>query len=113
MDFIKGVKDYYESAAICQETAGNVLLTIGNPSRSFLAIVQSSPLFEKEHLIFSERFPADFNDPFTYIKFSNIRSKFQKNGQRMINSSTTVRQELINGELKELLMEAEELASDF
>ena len=31
----------------------------------------------------------------------------------MINASTTVRQELINGELNELEKEAEELANDF
>ena len=91
MDFMKCIKDFYENCALSQETVGKALSTIGNPTRSFLAVVQSSPLFEKEQDLFTERFPQDFNDPFTYIKFCNIRAKFQKNGQRMINASTTVR----------------------
>ena len=54
---MKYVKDFYEITAMCQETVGNTLLTIGNPSKSFLAAVQTSPLFENEKTIFTERFP--------------------------------------------------------
>ena len=46
MDFLKGVKVFYESTALYQETAGEQLSTVGNPSKSFLSAVQSSPLFE-------------------------------------------------------------------
>ena len=83
--------------------------SVGTPSRSFLVLYNSSPLFDREGQIFTERFPQDFNDPFTYIKFINIRSKFQKYGQVLIDASTKVREELINGRLKDLEAEAEEL----
>ena len=99
LGFIKSVKVFYENSATCQDSTGNLFVNVGNPSRSFLMIYNSSPLFDREGQIFTERFPQDFNDPFTYIRFFNIRSKFQKYGQVLIDASTKVREELINGKL--------------
>ena len=113
LGFVKSVKGFYENSAVCQDTTGNLFINAGTPSRSFLMLYNSSPLFDREGQVFTERFPQDFNDPFTYIKFINIRSKFQKYGQVLIDASTKVREELINGKLKDLQVEAEEIQNDF
>ena len=109
LGFVKSVKAFYENSAVCQDKTGNLFMSAGTPSRSFLMLYNSSPLFDREGQVFTERFPQDFNDPFTYIKFINIRSKFQKYGQVLIDASTKVREELINGKLNDLEVQAEEI----